>query len=309
MVGTVTLVHELVCVGLPRLGATLLLLMQVLTLATPLAAQDAASIAKLPATTSNEDAVTKSEFFSTEGLDEATRRLSEDLLLKAMDGEAFYTLVGQLKPVSEGFWGGYFPVDTAELEEIERVRSALRSWCMPGMYYADVLVYLLKPNMERYASAYVVHVPSLRRVVDRERAFFGRWGITVDTPPSEIMLTIERARQPDERWRGFGWFLDIPTMPSISLLRPACISGQMGSSSSGISGKLQHSQGVPDALSMLYLSLVLCVRKISFCNVGQRCFYRNTDAYDQNTLGPKRIQLACSRIGWMMEMANAIRST
>lgn len=50
----------------------------------------------------------RSEFFSLDLLDEPTRKLSEDLLFKALDSEAFYTLVGQLKPVSEGFWGGLF---------------------------------------------------------------------------------------------------------------------------------------------------------------------------------------------------------
>ncbi len=48
-------------------------------------------------------AIDRGEFFSLDSLDESTKRFSEELLLKALDGEAFYTLVGQLKPVSEGF--------------------------------------------------------------------------------------------------------------------------------------------------------------------------------------------------------------
>lgn len=156
------------------------------------------------------DAVPRNDFFSTESLDGKAKLLSEELLLKALDSEAFYTLVGQLKPVSEGFWGGYFSVDPADLTEIEQVRAALRSWNVPGMFFADVLVYESLQYGQRYASAYVIHVPSLKNLIERESDFFARWGITVNTPPGEIMTTIERTRQPDDRWRGFGLVFGYP---------------------------------------------------------------------------------------------------
>ncbi len=154
--------------------------------------------------------VPRDDFFAIDSLDDKTKLLSEELLLKALDSEAFYTLVGQLKPVSEGFWGGYFSVDPADLTEIEQVRSALRSWNVPGMFFADVLVYESLQHGQRYASAYVVHIPSLKNLIQRESEFFARWGITVNTPPGEVMMTIERTRQPDDRWRGFGLVFGYP---------------------------------------------------------------------------------------------------
>jgi hypothetical protein len=156
------------------------------------------------------DALPRNDFFSTESLDDKAKLLSEELLLKALDSEAFYTLVGQFKPVSEGFWGGYFSVDSADLTEIEQVRAALRSWNVPGMFFADVLVYESLQHGQRYASAYVIHIPSLKNLIERESEFFARWGITVNTPPGEIMMTIERTRQPDDRWRGFGLVFGYP---------------------------------------------------------------------------------------------------
>ncbi|MBM3966911.1 MAG: hypothetical protein FJ308_17870 [Planctomycetes bacterium] len=156
------------------------------------------------------DALPRDDFFSIDSLDDKAKLLSEELLLKALDSEAFYTLVGQLKPVSEGFWGGYFSVDSADLTEIEQVRAALRSWNVPGMFFADVLVYESLQHGQRYASAYVIHVPSLKNLIERESEFFARWGITVNTPPGEIMMTIERTRQPDDRWRGFGLVFGYP---------------------------------------------------------------------------------------------------
>lgn len=156
------------------------------------------------------DTLPRNDFFSTESLDDKAKLLSEELLLKALDSEAFYTLVGQLKPVSEGFWGGYFSVEPADLTEIEQVRAALRSWNVPGMFFADVLVYESLQHGQRYASAYVIHVPSLKNLIERESEFFARWGITVNTPPGEVMMTIERTRQPDDRWRGFGLVFGYP---------------------------------------------------------------------------------------------------
>ncbi|MFN7840678.1 MAG: hypothetical protein ACK5YR_20890 [Pirellula sp.] len=154
--------------------------------------------------------IEREKFFSLDSLDVPTKRLSEELLLKALDGEAFYTLVGQLKPVSEGFWGGYFSVDSLDLTEVERVRTAVRAWNESGLFYADVLVYETIQNGQRYASAYVVHVPSLKRLIEDKKEFFGRWGITIDTPPAEVMMAIERSRQPDDRWRGFGLVFGYP---------------------------------------------------------------------------------------------------
>lgn len=155
-------------------------------------------------------AVGREQFLSLESLDESTKQFSKELLLKALDGEAFYTLVGQLKPVSEGFWGGYFSVDSLDLAEVERVRAAVRAWNVPDLFYADVLVYELIQQGQRYASAYVVHIPSLKKLIEDKKEFFGRWGITADTPPSEIMMAIERSRQPDDRWRGFGLVFGYP---------------------------------------------------------------------------------------------------
>ena len=157
-----------------------------------------------------DESVARSEFLSLDSLDEPTKQFSEELLLKALDGEAFYTLVGQLKPVSEGFWGGYFSVDALDLTEVERVRKAVRAWNEPDLFYADVLVYETIQNGQRYASAYVVHIPSLKKLIEDKKEFFGRWGITTDTPPAEVMMAIERSRQPDDRWQGFGLVFGYP---------------------------------------------------------------------------------------------------
>lgn len=154
--------------------------------------------------------VPREQFLSLDGLDAETKRLSEELLFNALDSEAFYTWAGQLKPVSEGFWGGYFSIEQSDLRELERVRAALKAWNVPGLFHADVLVYESLQFGQRYASAYVVHIPSLKALIQRQQSFFARWGITPETPPNEVLMLIERTRQPDDRWRGFGLVFGYP---------------------------------------------------------------------------------------------------
>ena len=155
-------------------------------------------------------AVPRAALFDMSGLPSDLQVLSRQLLLQALDGEALYTLTGTLKPVSEGFWGSYFSVDPPDLAEVERVRLALQAWHVPGLFYADVLIYESLQSQRRYASAYVVHVPSLQRVIRTHAEFFGKLGITPDTPPQEVLLIVERTRQPDDRWRGFGRLFGYP---------------------------------------------------------------------------------------------------
>lgn len=155
-------------------------------------------------------AIPRADFFSLDGLAPEAQTLSQSLLLKALDGEALYTFVGQLKPVSEGFWGSYFALEPLDLQEVERVRTALRPWNVAGLFHADVLVYESARRGQCYASAYVVHVPSLQALIERQADFFGRWGITADSPPGEVLLAIERCREPGDRWRGFGLMFGYP---------------------------------------------------------------------------------------------------
>ncbi|MFN7430991.1 MAG: hypothetical protein ACK5TP_10480, partial [bacterium] len=58
-----------------------------------------------------------------------------ELLLKALDREALYTLVGGLKPLSTGFWHGKVDLAAPDIAEIARVRRALAP-LRSATYYA-----------------------------------------------------------------------------------------------------------------------------------------------------------------------------
>ena len=64
-------------------------------------AQDSDPSDAIPAVKNlHNDAIHRKDFFAAELLSDKARVLSEKLLLQALDSEAFYTLVGQIKPVS-----------------------------------------------------------------------------------------------------------------------------------------------------------------------------------------------------------------
>jgi hypothetical protein len=148
--------------------------------------------------------IPRATFLPIESLTAESKKLSEELLLAALDSEALYTIVGQIKPVSEGFWGTYFPIEFADLTEIEKVREAVKPWSNGGCFAADVLIYEKQQFGRRYASLYLAHAPTLQTVMSKQAKFFNRFGLARDLPVHQVMMTIERSTSPEERWRGFG---------------------------------------------------------------------------------------------------------
>ena len=131
-----------------------------------------------------------------------------ELLLKALDREALYTLVGGLKPLSTGFWQGKIDVatpDTAEIARVRRVLAPLRS----DTYYADVQAFATTHDGQRHVEAYIVHRAALAAIVEREAAFWSPLGITACTHPAEIVAIVDRLPRPD-RWRAYGLLFGYP---------------------------------------------------------------------------------------------------
>lgn len=71
--------------------------------------------------------VTRKECFPFEKLAAEQRKKAEELLLKALDGEALYTLVGGLKPMSSSFQSFQLQVNLPRIEfaEAEKTAAAL----------------------------------------------------------------------------------------------------------------------------------------------------------------------------------------
>lgn len=130
------------------------------------------------------------------------------LLREATDHEALYTLAGGLKPMSTGIWSAVFTVDEPDLTELRGARAALAP-LRNDLWYADVQVFDHIHEGQRSVHAYVVHRRSFARMIDRYELFWGAWGITPCTHPSEVIAVVDRMPRAD-RWRAYGYLFGYP---------------------------------------------------------------------------------------------------
>lgn len=158
----------------------------------------------------HEEAVPRESCFPLEKLSPDVRALSEKLLLTAMDREALFTIVGGIKPVSEGFWTSRFRVSPPDTSEIEQVQLALSAWSCGDLFCADTMSFDNLIDGERHVSAWIANRPVLKKLLVKKGDYFGRLGLTQREEPEVVLLSVERSTDPGERWRGFGLMFGYP---------------------------------------------------------------------------------------------------
>jgi hypothetical protein len=155
------------------------------------------------------------ECFPTERLPADLRAKSEALLLKALDSEALYTIIGGLKPMSSGFASFKFSVEKPDLAQIEETRRLLSVWRCGDSLYADVQHFAAMVDDEktkekiRFAEAVVFNRPAMAGKIGQYPDFFAPYGITPSAHPMEVLMTIEHSQE-SPRWRGFGYLFGYP---------------------------------------------------------------------------------------------------
>ncbi len=161
------------------------------------------------------DGVPRAQCFPTEKLPPALRAKSEELLLKALDSEALYTLIGGLKPMSSGVASFKFAVKQPDLREIEEARQALAAWRCGDELFADVRHFAQTyedsktKELTRAAEAVVLNLPALSAMVSKYADYFAPFGLTPHAHPMEVLMAIEYS-QPGLRWRGYGYLFGFP---------------------------------------------------------------------------------------------------
>ena len=134
---------------------------------------------------------------------------AESMALKMLDSEALYTVTGGLKPVSEGFWQTRFPEAQDTSPDVDAARAALATLPLGPDFEAGVYVFAAPSGGKRSASAFVSHKPSLRAIIARRWDVFEPLGVTLATPPKQVLESIDRAPR-SARWRGFGLVFGYP---------------------------------------------------------------------------------------------------
>ena len=155
-------------------------------------------------------AVPREVCFPIEKLSEESGKFSRKLLLDALDSEALFTLVGELKPISEGFYDTWFQVEPVDVSSLTAVRTAMSAWQCGEHYECGILPFQNLREGERFASAWIASRPALARQLETQVQFFGRLGITNESTADALLQRIEGAKDRAERWRGFGLAFGYP---------------------------------------------------------------------------------------------------
>lgn len=156
--------------------------------------------------------VPRAECFPVEKLAPHLRPQAEQILLRMLDREGLYTVIGGLKPMSSGFAALSFsvePLDETALKKLIDLRTILQTFRCGDELYADMLVFRRTYNGKKVAHAIVINTQALRETIRKYKAFFARLGITENSHPMEVVMVVEHA-PPSERHRGYGYLFGYP---------------------------------------------------------------------------------------------------
>ena len=167
----------------------------------------------------------KSRCFNLEGLSPSLRQKSEAYLLKALDTESLFTIVGGLKPMSAGFYSQ--PISA--LQDIDELRLIVARWRCGDEIHADVVHYASAHASGRHVRGVIFSLPALKRKIEEQSGLFSRWGITPNASPTEVLMAVDDARDAS-RFAGYGYLFGYPD-EAVHFFVNAAIRQEMGDNS------------------------------------------------------------------------------
>lgn len=132
--------------------------------------------------------VPRQDCFPVERVPQELRQRFEEQLLAALDSLYLYTIVGGLKPMTDGelldwpLTRFFHPPDTSAVRELQ---ALLPAWRCGGEIEADVFVSWMEehPTKGRGAALRLVNRPAYERAIERNAAAFALYGFTPATNP------------------------------------------------------------------------------------------------------------------------------
>lgn len=147
--------------------------------------------------------------FPLEALPDETRAKAETILLEALDTEALYTLLSDLKPMSSGFASLAFPASEVTVPELETLRAILQTFhCTPRLT-GDVQVFATAFEGEKSAEALLFHRPRFAATIEKYANPFEALQIDASMEPIEAVNLVDRDPT-SKRFRAYGYFFGYP---------------------------------------------------------------------------------------------------
>lgn len=135
--------------------------------------------------------------------------LIDSILQEGLDGEALYTLLGDIKPMSSVI-SFSFAMDPADREwhQVRRIQQALNQIKLPDL--AFVLVpYEATYNGHRNLQVNVMRLSRLDSLLSHQATFFGPFGLVEGASPA-VVLTANEYGDRYDRLRGYGYLFGYP---------------------------------------------------------------------------------------------------
>jgi hypothetical protein len=127
------------------------------------------------------------------------RERAAELLLKALDGEALYTFVGDLKPMSSGFFSLSFPAANPPAETLallDETRQLISAWRCGEAYYAGLHHFAQQFEGKRYVDGLVIRRSRLEDLLVARSGFFA--GYLFGYPDHAVDFFVDAARSQEE---------------------------------------------------------------------------------------------------------------
>ncbi|MCU0315916.1 MAG: hypothetical protein MUC92_04940 [Fimbriimonadaceae bacterium] len=151
----------------------------------------------------------REDVFPIEKLPAELRPEAERILLRALDREALYTIVGGLKPMSSGFLSLEIEVDKADLATLDRTRQILSVFRSGNDISASLQPFYRVFEGKRFLDAVIFHHSSFRSTITKYSSLFAGLGISPRSEPIQAVMAIDRDPTP-ERNRAYGYFFGYP---------------------------------------------------------------------------------------------------
>jgi hypothetical protein len=147
--------------------------------------------------------------FPVESLSEDLRAKAETTLLAALDGEALYTLLSEMKPMSSGFSGLTFSASKDSVPELDALRSILQAFQCTSRLTGDVQVFAQAHDGEKSADALLFHRPRFAATIEKYPNPFASLQIVSSMAPLDAVDRLDRDPT-TKRFRAYGYLFGYP---------------------------------------------------------------------------------------------------
>jgi len=150
-----------------------------------------------------------SECFPLERLDPSLRPEAEQLLLKALDSEALFTIVGGLKPISSSWVTAKINVDAPDWRESERIRRIVQTFRCGQELSATIQPFWRVYGTDRSLDGFFLHHGAVARTVAAHPETFAFFGVSPASDPIQVLMAFEVDATP-RRNRAYGYLFGYP---------------------------------------------------------------------------------------------------